>query len=71
MTEMVQVVRERLKIDSNITLRFYEVISIIALILQEIKPDMIEELTSNKTYQQSELGDGDIIIFERELSEKE
>jgi hypothetical protein len=41
------------------------------LILKEIKPDMIEPLTLTKTYQQSELGDGDIIIVERELSEQE
>lgn len=32
---------------------------------------MIEALTLTKTYQQSELGDGDIIIAETDLSEKE
>jgi hypothetical protein len=32
---------------------------------------MIEPLNLTKTYQQSELGDGDIIIVERELSEQE
>jgi len=32
---------------------------------------MIEPLTLTKTYQQSELGDGDIIIVEMELNEQE
>ena len=32
---------------------------------------MIEAISLTKTYQQSELGDGDIIIVERELNETE
>ena len=32
---------------------------------------MIESITMSKTYQQAELGDGDIIIVEKELSEQE
>ncbi|CAG8845048.1 14094_t:CDS:2, partial [Gigaspora margarita] len=40
-------------------------------IYEEIKPNMIEEMKPNLTFQQSEIQDGDIICFQKVLTEKE
>jgi len=39
--------------------------------MQEIKPNMIEEMKPRATFQQSEIQDGDIIVFQKVLTEKE
>lgn len=38
---------------------------------QEIKPSMIEPMKPKQTFSQAEIQDGDIICFQRQLSEKE
>jgi len=40
-------------------------------IYEEIKPNMIEEMKPKNTFQQSEIQDGDIICFQKALTEKE
>ncbi|PKC11352.1 putative ubiquitin-specific processing protease 21 [Rhizophagus irregularis] len=40
-------------------------------IYEEIKPNMIEEMKLKSTFQQSEIQDGDIICFQKALTEKE
>ncbi|RIA93959.1 ubiquitin carboxyl-terminal hydrolase 5 [Glomus cerebriforme] len=40
-------------------------------IYEEIKPNMIEEMKLKSTFQQSEIQDGDIICFQRALTDKE
>ncbi|POG66834.1 ubiquitin carboxyl-terminal hydrolase 5 [Rhizophagus irregularis DAOM 181602=DAOM 197198] len=40
-------------------------------IYEEIKPNMIEEVKLKSTFQQSEIDDGDIICFQKALTEKE
>ncbi|KAI8066595.1 hypothetical protein BC940DRAFT_275132 [Gongronella butleri] len=38
---------------------------------EEIKPEMIENMELNKTFQQSEIQDGDILVMQRSLTEDE
>ncbi|CAB5149192.1 unnamed protein product [Rhizophagus irregularis] len=40
-------------------------------IYEEIKPNMIEKMEFESTFQQSEIQDGDIICFQKDLTEKE
>ncbi|RIA93964.1 hypothetical protein C1645_873749 [Glomus cerebriforme] len=40
-------------------------------IYEEMKPNMIEEMKPKSTFQQSEIQDGDIICFQKALTEKE
>ncbi|CAG8566428.1 7948_t:CDS:10 [Funneliformis caledonium] len=39
--------------------------------IMEIKPNMIEEMKLKSTFQQSEIQDGDIIVFQKALTDKE
>ncbi|CAI2180552.1 16272_t:CDS:10 [Funneliformis geosporum] len=41
------------------------------LYMEEIKPNMIEEMKLKSTFQQSEIQDGDIIVFQKMLTDKE
>ncbi|RUP44365.1 hypothetical protein BC936DRAFT_149573 [Jimgerdemannia flammicorona] len=40
-------------------------------LFEEIKPSMIEAMKTKATFQQSEIQDGDIICFQKEISDKE
>ncbi|KAI9347173.1 putative ubiquitin-specific processing protease 21 [Zopfochytrium polystomum] len=41
------------------------------LLFEEIKPDMVDPLKPKSTFSSAELGDGDIICYQRELTSKE
>ena len=60
-SEMVATFHAKLKLGSSVKLRF----------LEEIKPGMVEAVDTKLPYVTLELGDGDIIIIEKELSQEE
>ncbi|CAG8620867.1 1600_t:CDS:10 [Paraglomus brasilianum] len=59
--EISAVLCEKANLPPNAQLKIYE----------EIKPNMIEEMKPRATFQQSEIQDGDIIVFQKVLTEKD
>ncbi|CAB4475303.1 unnamed protein product [Rhizophagus irregularis] len=59
--DITRILCEKKKFSPNTPLKIYE----------EIKPNMIEEKKPKSTFQQSEMQDGDIICFQKTLTEKE
>ncbi|CAB4397754.1 unnamed protein product [Rhizophagus irregularis] len=59
--DITRILCEKKKFSPDTPLKIYE----------EIKPNMIEEKKPKSTFQQSEIQDGDIICFQKTLTEKE
>ncbi|RHZ60946.1 hypothetical protein Glove_350g9 [Diversispora epigaea] len=59
--DIVHTLCEKKDLPPNTPLKLYE----------EIKPNMIEEMKPKSTFQQSEIQDGDIICFQKVLTERE
>ncbi|KAJ3342286.1 hypothetical protein HDU93_002759 [Gonapodya sp. JEL0774] len=59
--DVIPIITERLALSKDTPLRLYE----------EVKPGMIDLLKVKNTFQQSELGDGDILIAMKDLTETE
>ncbi|CAG8737552.1 19364_t:CDS:10, partial [Gigaspora margarita] len=59
--EIIPILCEKKEFPSHTPLKIYE----------EIKPNMIEEMKPKLTFQQSEIQDGDIICFQKALTDKE
>lgn len=60
--DILPIIQERMKWDPNTPLKLFE----------EVKPDMIDPLVKIKqTFEMAELGDGDILCFQRDLDEQQ
>ncbi|CAG8517017.1 2181_t:CDS:10 [Diversispora eburnea] len=59
--DIIPILCEKKELPQNTPLKLYE----------EIKPSMIEEMKPKSTFQQSEIQDGDIICFQKVLTERE
>jgi ubiquitin carboxyl-terminal hydrolase 7 len=60
--DIIPMIQQKMNWDVNTPVKLFE----------EVKPDMIDPLTKTKnTFEMAELGDGDILCFQKEYSEQE
>ncbi|RUS34884.1 ICP0-binding domain of ubiquitin-specific protease 7 [Jimgerdemannia flammicorona] len=59
--DIIPILNAKKGFPSNTTLKLFE----------ELKPSVIKAMTTRATFQQSEIQDGDIICFQKEISDRE